>query len=116
MAETLGSLLAEAAGALSAAGFEEPRRQARRLVASALAISQTDLFGHSDRPLKAAQASRFRAMLRRMVEHEPLSRILGRREFWGLGFALSADTFDPRPETETVVDAVLRRVPDRGLP
>jgi len=114
--ETLGSLLVEAAGALSAAGFEQPRRQARRLVASALAISQTDLFGHSDRPLNAAQASCFRAMLRRMIEHEPLSRILGRREFWGLEFALSPETLDPRPETETVVEAVLKRKSDRHAP
>jgi release factor glutamine methyltransferase len=116
VAETLSSLLVEAAGALSAAGFEQPRRHARRLAASALAISQTDLFAHSDRPLDAAQASCFRAMLRRMIEHEPLSRILGRREFWGLEFALSPETLDPRPETETVVEAVLKRKSDRHAP
>ena len=51
-----------------------------------------------------------------MAEREPLSRILGRREFWGLEFALSADTLDPRPETETVVEAVLRRVLNRNAP
>ena len=59
------------------------------------------------------QISRVRALLGRMVDREPLSRILGSREFWGLEFALSADTLDPRPETETVVEAVLRRKPDR---
>jgi release factor glutamine methyltransferase len=116
MAETLASLVAEAAGILSAAGFEEPRRQARRLVGSALAISQTELFSHSDRPADASQAGHLRAMLHRLVEHEPLSRILGRREFWGLDFALSSATLDPRPETETIVEAVLRRKPDRSAP
>ena len=55
-------------------------------------------------------------LLGRMLDHEPLSRILGRREFWGLDFALSADTLDPRPESETVVEAVLRRVADRSAP
>ena len=51
-----------------------------------------------------------------MVRGEPLSRIFGRREFWGLEFILSADTLDPRPETETVIESVLRRTPDRDAP
>jgi release factor glutamine methyltransferase len=55
-------------------------------------------------------------MLLRMVDREPLSRILGRREFWGLEFTLSAETLDPRPETETLVEAVLRRRIDRNRP
>lgn len=116
MAETLGSLVDEATGVLSAAQFEEPRRQARRLVALALAISRTELFSCSERPVDPSQAGRLRAILDRMVEHEPLSRILGRREFWGLEFALSSATLDPRPETETIVEAVLSRKPDRLAP
>jgi len=113
VAETLGELLGEAADALSRAGFEEPRRQARRLLASALALSHADLLAHSDWLVDPGRAGRVRETLIRVLQHEPLSRILGRREFWGLEFALSADTLDPRPETETVVDAVLRRRPDR---
>jgi release factor glutamine methyltransferase len=116
MTETLGSLVVEAAGALSAAGFGEPRRHARRLIASGLAISQADLFGHSDRAVDEQQITRIRAILGRMIEREPLSRILGQQEFWGLEFALSAETLDPRPETETVVEAVLRRYSDRHAP
>ena len=111
--ETRSSLISKAAAALSSAGFEESRRQARRLVASALAISPADLFGNPDRVVDEQQIIRLRGMLSRMVEHEPLSRILGHREFWGLEFAISAATLDPRPETETVVEAVLRRKPDR---
>jgi len=114
--ETRDALVAEVAGALSAAGFEEPRRHACRLVASALAISRADLFGHPDRAVDEQQIGRIRAMLGRMVKREPLSRILGKREFWGLEFALSAETLDPRPETETVVEAVLRRNPERRAP
>jgi release factor glutamine methyltransferase len=110
------SLVAEAAATLSASGFLEPRRHARLLVASALAISQADLFGFPDRMVGDREVSRFRMMLDRFVEREPLSRILGRREFWGLELGLSADTFDPRPETETIIEAVLRRQPDRNAP
>lgn len=114
--ETRSSLVAAAAAALLSAGVEEPRRRARRLIAAALAISPADLFGDPDRRVDEQQIIRLRAMLDRMVAHEPLSRILGRREFWGLEFTLSAETLDPRPETETVVEAVLRRKPDRHAP
>jgi release factor glutamine methyltransferase len=114
--ETRGSLIVKAAAALAAAGFEEPRRQARRLVAEALAIPESALFGNPDRAVDQQQISWVRAISDRMVAGEPLSRILERREFWGLEFALSADTLDPRPETETVIEAVLRRKLDRERP
>jgi release factor glutamine methyltransferase len=113
---TCGWLIAETAAALSAAGAADPRRQARRLVSGSLAIPPADLFGHPDRALDEQQISRVRALLRRMVAGEPLSRIFERREFWGLEFSLSADTLDPRPDTETVIAAVLRRAPDRSAP
>jgi len=116
VAETFGSLLVEAAAALSADGFGEPRRHARRLLASALAISQADLFGNPDWPLDERQIGRIRMMLDRMLKREPLSRILGRREFWGLDFSLSSETLDPRPETEILVGAVLQRNRDRAAP
>jgi len=111
--ETLGSLLGEAASILSRAGFAEPRRLARRLVASALDLTPAKLLGHPEKVPDEQQTGRVRLALDRMAECEPLSRILGRREFWGLEFGLSPDTLDPRPETETLVEAVLRRVPDR---
>jgi len=116
LTETLGSLLAEVAAALTHAQFVEPRRRARRLIASILALAPADLLAHPERTVDQQTTDRVRVALARMVEREPLSRILGRREFWGIEFDLSTDTLDPRPETETVVTAVLRSVPDRGAP
>ena len=113
---TLGSLLGEAACLLSQAGFTEPRRQARRLAAAVLDLTLAEIIGHPELGLDRQQIGRVRLALDRMAEREPLSRILARREFWGLEFALSADTLDPRPETETVVEAVLRQVVDRAAP
>ena len=110
---TIGSALARAAAALAAAGFDEPRRHARRLLAAALGRSAAEIFARPERTLGPAQRARVAAMLGRMIAHEPLSRIIGKREFWGLEFVLSAETLDPRPESETVVEAVLARLPDR---
>lgn len=111
---TLGAALDEAAGKLAAAGLDEPRRRARRLVAAALALSATEVFAYPERPLAVAEAARVAEFLRRTLAHEPLSRVLGKREFWGLELRLSPDVLDPRPETETVVEAVLARLADRA--
>jgi release factor glutamine methyltransferase len=86
------------------------------LVASSLDLTPAELLGHSEQALDEQRTDHVRFALGRMAEREPLSRILGRREFWGLEFGLSPGTLDPRPETETVVEAVLRRFPDRMSP
>ena len=112
--ETIGSTLGAVAAALAGAGFDEPRRRARRLVAAALGVSAAEIFANLDRMIPAADAERVSELLTRAMMHEPLSRILGMREFWGLEFMLSADTLDPRPETETVVEAVLARLANRN--
>jgi release factor glutamine methyltransferase len=111
---TIGVVLTDAARALAAAGFDEPRRQARRLLAAALGLSAADVFAHPETALGTSEEARIAAMLRRMIAHEPLSRIVGKREFWGLEFRLSADTLDPRPESESVIEAVLSRQPDHA--
>jgi release factor glutamine methyltransferase len=116
MDDTLGSALAEAGATLSAAGLDEPRRRARRLVAGSFGVTLTELLSQTDRAVELPALERFRDWLFRMANGEPLSRILGWREFWGLRFALSADAFDPRPESETLVEAVIRRLGDRNAP
>ena len=116
MTETLGSLLDEAAAKLAWCGFAEPRRLARRLVAAVLDLTPAELLSQLERVLDEQRADHVRLTLARMAEREPLSRILGRREFWSLEFALSVETLDPRPETETVVEAVMRRVRDHEAP
>jgi release factor glutamine methyltransferase len=116
VSQTLGLLLAEVATALSAAGFNDPRRLARCLAAGALDVSLAETLSHSRRVLSIEEVSRVAIFLRRVLAREPLTRILGRREFWGMEFLLSVDTLDPRPETETVIEALLRQFRDRGAP
>lgn len=113
MPDTLGSVFAEAAAALAKAGCDEPRRRARQLIAAALGLSATELLMDPQRRIGRRETDLVRGFVGRMARGEPLSRVLGQREFWGLEFALSDDTLDPRPDSETIVEAVLARVSDR---
>jgi release factor glutamine methyltransferase len=113
---TLGGLAAAAAERLAAAGVEDPRADLRLLLAAALDLRPHDLTLSPERPLTAAEAARAEAVIARRQAREPVSRILGRRGFWTLDLALGPDTLDPRPDTETVVEAVLAAEPDRQRP
>lgn len=113
---TVALVLGEIARALAQAGFDEARRRARRLLAAALGLTQEEVFARIDRMITEDEGERIAALLRRALTHEPLSRIHGKREFWGLDFTLSPETLDPRPETETVIEAVVARLTDRDRP
>jgi release factor glutamine methyltransferase len=113
---TIASTLGNVAEALAVAGFDEARRRARRLLAAALGLTQEEVFARIDRMVTEDEGERVAKMLRRALKHEPLSRIQGKREFWGLELSLSPDTLDPRPETEMLVEAVLARLTERDRP
>jgi release factor glutamine methyltransferase len=85
---------------------EAPAREAALLLRAGADLKPTDLIADPEAPLGAA-AKTVEAYAARRVAGEPLSRILGRREFWSLSFALTPATLDPRPETETIVEAAL---------
>lgn len=108
MADTLGDILAAAAERLRLAGVEGPRRDARFLMGEVLGLSTAEMVAHPERPLSAAEAAAVEAAVARRARREPVSRILGEREFRGLRFALTADTLDPRPDSEVVVETALR--------
>jgi release factor glutamine methyltransferase len=111
---TLASMVNEAAAALTKTACVEPRRHGRRLVAGALEISMAELLMMPDLVLDSSAVGRLRGLIRRVAEGEPLTRVLGRREFWGLNFELSLETLDPRPESETIVEAALAHVERNG--
>lgn len=113
---TVAQALAVATATLKAANIESARLDARALLADALAVEPMRLFSYPERLLSAEEAAAFAALIERRTRREPVSHILGRREFWSLDFRVSADTLDPRPDTETVVEAVLKRLPVRSAP
>lgn len=103
-ASSRAALITEGAGLLRAAGIDNPRLEARLLLAHALGLSPAALLRDRDVP---ADAAAYRGLLRRRAAHEPLAYILGHREFWSLDFAVSPATLIPRPESETLIEAVV---------
>lgn len=95
------------AAQLKSARLDEAELDARILVGAALGLDLTGLITQAARPLTAAQASRLAQHAQRRIAGEPVARILGTREFWGLPFRLSEATLVPRPDTETVVELAL---------
>ncbi len=110
----IGAVLRDAGKRLAAAGVEDAPRDARLLLQAATGLSSAMLVGFPERALDQAALARFRDLLDRREKREPMAQILGRREFWSLSFRVTADTLDPRPDSETLVQAVLDRVPDRA--
>ncbi len=105
-----------AAARLRALGLEGERREARLLLGAALGIGQEAVIGHPERVLQPPEEDRLAALLERRLHHEPLSRIVGVREFWSLPFRVTPATLDPRPDSETVVEAALAHLTDRHRP
>jgi release factor glutamine methyltransferase len=88
--------------------LDEPEREARLLLAAAGGLKAADLISAPDTPL-GELAARVEAFGARRAAGESLSRIVGRREFWSLEFAISPEVLDPRPDTETIVEAALAK-------
>src|SRR6218665_504830 len=116
--ETLSSLLTWARRELSAAGIDDAAMDARVLVSGVLDLASTDFLVNGDRPVDDADFVRVRDAVARRKAREPGHRILGQRSFYGLTLKLSADTLEPRPDTEVLVDKVLphlrRIIAERG--
>lgn len=101
---------------LTAAAIDNPAGEARFLLLDLLGLEAFDLVGAGAAPIGAEGAARLTDARDRRLSGEPVARILGAWEFWGLPFRLSPETLVPRPDTETLVDAALRLRPDRTAP
>jgi release factor glutamine methyltransferase len=90
----------------------EARVEADILLREAMGrVSRAWLITHSEDSPNAAQQARFAALMARRLEGEPVAYILGRREFYGLSFGVTPAVLIPRPDTETLVDAALQKIP-----
>ncbi|OAN48085.1 protein-(glutamine-N5) methyltransferase, release factor-specific [Paramagnetospirillum marisnigri] len=116
MTLTVGSALHRAAERLAAVGIDTARLDARLLLAEVVGLSPQALFSKPHLELTVGEIERFEGLMARREAREPVSHLLGRRGFWTLDLTVSAAVLDPRPDTETLVEAVLAMVPDRARP
>jgi release factor glutamine methyltransferase len=111
---TVGQARRALAERFRAAGLDSPEPDARLLAGHALGLDRTGLAVEAAHRLTGEEAQSLAALAGRRLAREPVARILGSKEFWGLSLRIGAATLVPRPETETVVEAALAAVDGGG--
>jgi release factor glutamine methyltransferase len=97
---------------LKAAGVDSPVIDARLLVEAAADATRADIVADPQKPLTPEQAARLEDFVARREQREPISHILGRKGFWKIMLRVTPGVLTPRPDTETVVELVLRDLPE----
>lgn len=110
--EALKPLLERATRRLAEAGCETPQLDARLLLQGATGLTREEMILDPLRPVTPEQVTRFLGFIARRETREPVSRILGEREFYGRCFHVTPDVLDPRPDTETLIEAALAMMPE----
>ena len=109
-AETVLSLLKKSTTFFEEKGVDEAKRSAEYLLAHAMGQKRIQLYLRFDQPVADDELARFRELVRRRLQREPVQYIVGSTEFFGMEFAVSPAVLIPRPETEHLVEAVIDRV------
>jgi release factor glutamine methyltransferase len=107
---TRAEALRQAQASFGDAEIGDPAADARLLLLAATGLSPLDLVASGRTPLAAEEEARFAAYVARRLGGEPAGRILGRRSFWGLDFALGPETLEPRDDSETVIEEAMARL------
>lgn len=105
-----GVWLRSARDRLDAEGIDSAALDARMLLLDGLGLPHSVIIAEPNLALNTEEIDRLEEMLLRRLAREPVSRILGWREFYGRKFSISPDVLDPRPDTEVLVDAALARI------
>jgi release factor glutamine methyltransferase len=108
---TIRSVIAWTTGHFQKKGLDSPRLTSEVLLSHVLSCDRVRLYVDLDRPLSKDELGRYRLLIERRMGGEPTQYLTGRREFYGRPFAVDPRVLIPRPETELLVEAVLRDVP-----
>jgi release factor glutamine methyltransferase len=106
-AQTVATARQALAAQLRQAGIDSADADARLLIAHALGIDRTAIMTNGERALTTQERLTLDALTERRIDHEPVARIFGVKEFWSLTLHIGPAVLVPRPETETVVEAAL---------
>lgn len=113
---TLRTLWGEGVALLKAAEIDSALLDARLLLQHALGLAPEKFVSALDAEVEDSNTARYFRLIDRRIKHEPVSRIIGSRAFWKHEFLLSADTLDPRPDSETLIEECLSLFVDRERP
>lgn len=105
----VGELLADARGQL--AEQAEARLEAEILLGEALGVNRAWLYANPEHCPQPGPVSRFKTLVRRRIEGEPIAYLTGHREFWSFSLEVTPGVLIPRPETELLVTTVLSHIP-----
>ena len=98
-------------GAAARLNSEEAGYEAQLLLQAVLGVNRAWIISHANDVLETLSNIAFEALINRRLNGEPVAYILGHREFYGLDLLVTPDTLIPRPDTETLVEAVLAKIP-----
>lgn len=113
--KTIRELISLSSQFLREKGIAEPRREVEELLAAALGLKRIDLYLRHDQPLEEKELEVFRGWIRRKAKREPLEYILGKTSFYGCEIALNPSVLIPRPETEILVDLIVKELQGQDL-
>jgi len=103
-------LIQWAANYFDSHNIDSPRATAEILLAHALNAKRIDLYLRYDQPLNFDERDRFKALIKRRLNREPVAYIVGCKEFWSMDLEVTRDVLIPRPETECLVERALERL------
>lgn len=106
------NILNKAAKLFSSEQLASSRLDAEVLLAGLLNVDRVELYKHPDRELSNEESIGFQSWIERRMKGEPVAYITGRKEFWGLNFAVNREVLIPRPDTEVLVEEVLKEYAD----
>lgn len=104
---TVEAALRQAASLLEEAGIEQPRHEARILLGHVMGLPRERLLLCHRSEMEEPVLNDLIGLVRRRAAREPIAYLIGEREFWGLSFEVTRDTLIPRPDSETLIEAVL---------
>ena len=87
--------------------IDSPRATAEILLAHAISAKRIDLYLRYDQPLNSDELYRFKALIKRRTNREPVAYIVGHKEFWSMDLEVNRNVLIPRPETERLVERAL---------
>ena len=101
---------------LQGAHIETASMDARMLLQFVLELTREELLLDNEREISPKQLAQYQLLLDKRKNRQPVSQLIGKREFWGMCFKVTQDTLDPRPDSETLIEAILARLPNREVP